>query len=56
VIEAIRGTITDEFEAFTDDFGAVSLRSLAIVETAANIEVRSIEKEGIIKITEATIL
>ena len=56
MIEVVRGTITDEFEAFIDDFGAVSLKSLATVETMANVEVRSIEKEGIIKRTEATIL
>ena len=56
MIEAVGGTIADEFEAFTDDFGAVSSRSLATVETAANVEVRSIEKEGIIEGTKATIL
>ena len=56
MIEAVGGTIADEFKAFIDDFGAVSLRSLAMVETAANVEVRSIEKEGIIEGTKATIL
>ena len=53
---AARGTITDEFKAFIDDFRAVSLRSLAIVEIAANVKVKLIEKEGIIERTKATIL
>jgi hypothetical protein len=56
VIKVVEGTITDEFKAFIDDFRAVSLRSLVIVEIAANVKVRSIEKEGIIKETKAIIL
>jgi hypothetical protein len=56
VIEAVGGTIADEFKAFTDDFGAVSLRSLATVEIAANVEVRLIKKEGILEGTKAIIL
>ena len=56
MIIAVGGTIADEFKAFIDDFRAVSLRSLAIVKTAANIKVRLIKKEGIIKGTKTTIL
>ena len=56
MIKVIEGTIIDEFKAFINDFKAVSLRSLATVKIAANIEVRLIKKEEIIKETKATIL
>jgi hypothetical protein len=56
VIKAVKGTIIDEFKAFTNDFRAVSLRSLAMAKIAANIKVRLIKKKGIIKGTKATIL
>jgi hypothetical protein len=41
VTRAAGGTIADEFKAFTGDFRAVVSSSLAIVETVANVEVRS---------------
>jgi hypothetical protein len=56
VIKAVKGTIAAKFKAFIDDFRAVSLRSLATVEIAANVKVRLIEKKGIIEGTKATIL
>ena len=41
VTRAAGGAVIDEFKAFTGDFGAVASSSLAIVETEANVEVRS---------------
>jgi hypothetical protein len=56
VIEVVRAVVIDEFEALIDDFGAIVSRSLATVETAANVEVRSINREGIIEGTGVTVL
>ena len=41
MIEAVGGTIADEFKAFTGDFRAVVSSSFGIVETVANVKVRS---------------
>jgi hypothetical protein len=49
VTRAAQETIADEFKAFIGDFRAVVSSSLAIVETVANIEVRSKDNAGIMR-------